>query len=145
MGWESALPKNLAVRRGGGTGSFPDCLTVSVTSNGGKEKKHLSIVIGIPATLLKKARWVIGDRVELLKDSDKDIFLLKRTVNGYMLSPGSTGKGQTAKMLGKNTMRSMSKMPLPIALKKQRMSTAPCESVTVEDEGILFEMPEGFI
>ena len=145
MGWESALPKNLTTRRGGGNGSFPNRMTVSVTTNGGKTKSYLAIVIGIPSDLLKKSRWVIGDRVELLKDEEQDIFLLKRTINGYLLSPGSTGKGQAQKMAGKNTMRAMVKMPIPIVLKKERMSTAPCDTVSVEDEGILFEMPKGFI
>ena len=144
MGWESALPLAGIVHRGG-NGRYPDRLTVSVTTNGSKVKHSLALVISIPPSLLKKARWVIGDRVELLKDSDKDIFLLKRAIHGYSLSPSATGKGMREKLIGKSTVRAMTKMPIPTALKKQRMSTMPCDSVSVEDEGILFEMPEGFI
>jgi len=144
MGWESALPLNGVVHRGV-NGRYPDRLTVSVTTNGTKSKHLLALVISIPPSLLKKARWVIGDRVELLKDSDKDIFLLKRAIQGYSLSPGVTGKGMREKLVGKSTVRARTKMPVPTALKKQRMSMMPCDSVSVEDEGILFEMPEGFI
>ena len=86
MAWESALSKNVSTRRGGGMGSFPDRLTISVSSNkSGEDVKNLSMVISIPVILLKKVRWVIVGRVELLKDSNKDIFLLKRSAKGYML------------------------------------------------------------
>ncbi|MHB1024031.1 MAG: hypothetical protein ACYC0Z_16705 [Acidobacteriaceae bacterium] len=146
MGWESALPSKSTKRR---CGPYITELTVSVTSSGNinqsTQQRPLSLTIKVPTVMLKKVRWVLGDRCELLKDSEKSLFLLKRSTTGYLLSMASASKGEAKKFLGRNDVTAIVKMPKPVVIKDERICATPCESATVEDEGIIFELPKYFI
>jgi hypothetical protein len=146
MGWESAIPAKSSMRR---SGPYSTELTVSVTSSGNvnqsTQQRPLALTIKVPTVMLKKVRWVLGDRVELLKDSEKDLFLLKRSTTGYLLSMASAPKGAAKKSFGKNDVTAIVKMPKPVGIKDERISVTPCDSATVEDEGIIFELPKSLM
>ena len=98
---------------------------------GGKQGDQVSFLIG--HILMKKARLIIGDRMDVLYDEESKLGLLKRVTGeniGNKISKAqskSYGKLHVAASLG----------PFPVV-----DGIVNLENVTVDDQGILFAWPE---
>lgn len=113
--------------------SRPSDLTFSTyiggTSKAGIRKYYLVIVVG--AELLKKARFMIKDKVDVLFDPEDGCGLIKRTMDGT-LNINATSKNKPPN--GKIVVTLSDGMPY---VKTSKL----CDSVEINEEGILFRIP----
>ena len=93
---------------------------------GGEEA--FSLRFGLSDELLKEARFIAGDRVDVLLDVEARLGLIRRTLQGGWKISGSKAK----KVVQMTWTEGLPSVP----------TTSACESVTVTDEGIMFELPK---
>ena len=94
-----------------------------------KNKKQYAAVFYIGINLIKKARFIDGDRIDILKSNDGKYGLLKRVPTG-----GRALSKKHAKNTGK--ISGIYNESLPWV-----NSITTLENVVIDDEGILFEWP----
>ncbi len=128
-------------------GACSDDFRIAITTSGKKSRGvgGLSVTLSIPVRLMKELRWVIGDRVDLLRDEEAGLFLLSRSLKGYTLSPQSDEKGAAQKLAGTVARPTMVKFPHYEFFVDQKMPVSPCENVTVGESGLLFVVPPAFL
>ena len=92
-------------------------------------KKRTSLRIRVSSGVLKQARWVIGDRIEMLFDPEAGLGLLRRvSVGGNALCGRSKSSGATLTTSWYEGMPSV-------------FPSAACQNVVVDEEGVLFQLP----
>ena len=134
----------LVNRRGHGfSGVSFDGIRIRASSRGQGSKYGTSIVIQICEKTCREYRLTYGDRVKILIDPDSGMALLKRCLgqesSGWMVTKVG---GDTAKVLGKYGIAHIKFTPdqktfdffFPFS-----RDPYSAESVTVKDEGILFD------
>ncbi len=122
------------VGRGGSAGRGDVKNSLGYANYPSKEKGHASQVAFLfGENILKKARFVLGDRLELLYDSGENIGLFRRiplSSNGGVILSKATSGGYL-----KVHIRGSKEYPII-------RHAVNLENVTVEDEGILFAWPK---
>lgn len=141
MAWEKVSSRS---RNNGGVISFNERLVVSLTGRKGERRDSLRLSVRLSASLLKEARWVIGDYVQIYRDGNSDLFLLKRELSGFVISPSAykNMKGYSKKLKGTNNVLGRIQFPSVKFSKNEKVSGIPCENVTVNEEGVMFVMPK---
>lgn len=106
--------------------------TLAYATYRSKEKggKYASANFIIGVDLMKAARWQFGDRIDVLKDEESQMGLLKRvTRGGRMLSKAASDN------FGRIFISINEKFPIVDSL-------TDLENVVLSDEGILFDWPK---
>jgi len=116
------------VRRGGSSNrDVKNGLAYAINKGSGKNDLVAVFYIGI--NLMKKAKFIAGDRMDIQKSADGKYGLIKRiNKGGYALSMKHT------KNTGKISTSFIDELP-------RVNSLTVLENVVVDDEGILFEWP----
>jgi hypothetical protein len=115
-----------------------DSVLFSSCKQNGKTKKGISISFRISALLMKKSRFIFGDRLDVLFDPSDRTGLIRRVKEGgYKLCVhgGSKNVADTTNKSGVVKMTHFHGMP-------SISTSAECENVSVDGEGILFRFPE---
>lgn len=104
---------------------------ISVNKCGAPDKDVWALVVSISTSIAKKARFMLGDKVELLFDPEKRIGLLKRTNDGgWSLTSG--GKDIKSRMYFK--------IQFVVGMPSVKQNTGCPSEVT--PEGIEFIFPD---
>lgn len=119
-------------------------LVVSLTGGGSGKDDKLRLSVRLSVALLKEARWVIGDYVQIYRDGNSDLFLLKRDISGFMISASgcSKKKGLTQEMRGTTKVVGRIQFPSGKFSKNCKVKGIPCENITINEQGIMFVMPK---
>lgn len=118
-------------------------LVVSLTVGGGTSSAHY-LSVKISMELLKEVRWLIGDRVQIYRDGNSDLFLIKMEQNGYMISANSSPAKNcsTKSFAGTNKVAGRAKFPSRKFAKNCKSGPIPCDNITINELGIMFVMPK---
>ena len=109
-------------------------ISVSVQSSGKKNQKP-QLILTIHDFLMKRLRWVGGDRVEVLIDIDNRKGLLRRTHDkGYILYASERGSMTRSKV--------KATLPPNMLYDGKAMFSRPATEISITDEGVMFTFPE---
>jgi hypothetical protein len=110
---------------------------ITLKNKGKKTPPPTSFYIGTKLT--KKARFILGDKLDVLYDKESGLGLIKRmlpTQRGNTLTHSGQKKGHTCSAYGLTVGPKYFDFPYT-------ESTINLENVTIDDEGILFSWPKG--
>lgn len=127
-----------------------DDMCMTITTNGvlPDGSPRLDMVLRLSENLMKKSRLLVGDCVKILYDPASKLFLLRRSPNGgpQLAATIEKKKGGAALAKGKAIISRTRIMLDPITnIKPEAMRMKACESVSVDDEGIMFAAPSSFL
>jgi len=109
-----------------------DCIAITYHKHPSKKNDGLSIRIS--NTILKKSRYLIGDRVDILIDKSNNLLLIKRIpTGGYKISYGSGAIKKTGN--GVIQLTAYKGFPMP-------SHSLIIDNVVYSGEGILCELPK---
>lgn len=108
---------------------------VSISTDRRSPKGHaaseFSMRLSISQEIIKKARFMPGDRVDVLIDREARMVLIKRVTSG----------GWALSYRTKSNERAMVQISWSIGLPSVSQST-PCSEVKVTEDGIIFKLPD---
>lgn len=131
MAFKSASEITKRVQRVGPSGEDLTMTTDTQATKSNGERSY-SLRFGVSMALLKEARIMEGDRVDLLFDEEARLGLIKR------VTAGGWAVGRRTSTSSKITIQLTWAEGLPSV-----SGPSACESVSVTDEGILFVLPTG--
>lgn len=118
-------------RRGRAGGSDVKFATDITRKHGNKDPSPIySVRFSLSAEIMKKARFMPGDKVDVLFDPENNAGLIQRTTSGgWSLSQTSTSPRISIKLTWRPGLPTIA-------------STGCCTDIQVVDEGIMFRFPE---